>query len=442
MQGKRLILAATIIGSGVVFLDGTIVNLALPKISDNLNAGFSGLQWIADGYLLSLSALILIGGSLGDIFGRKKIYLLGLAGFGISSLLCGLAPNIGGLVAFRILQGAFGALLVPGSLAIINTHFPKKQRGAAIGLWSAFSGAFTAIGPLAGGYILDTVSWRWIFIINVPLIAACYLIAAIAIQESHDKRARQLDITGAIMTALALSGIIYGLIEGPVNHWKVSSMVPLLGGIVMFLAVIVYESKIKDPLIRLSLFRSRNFTGSNLMTFAQYGALSGFMFVFVIYLQTKMHYSSIVAGLSLLPVTILLLLFSRWAGQLSQRVGARWFMTVGPVLCSAGMFLLAGLSPGDNYFMHVLPFVLLFAVGMVLVVAPLTTTVMTSVEDKDSGIASAINNAVSRVGGLVVIALLGLSGPDNTFRFGVFMCAAFALAAGFIAYAMIRGDTA
>lgn len=438
MRGKRLILAATIIGSGIVFLDGTIVTLALPKIADSLHAGFSGLQWIADGYLLSLSALILVGGSLGDIFGRKKVFLLGLAGFGVTSLLCGLAPNTQLLVTLRICQGVFGALLVPASLAIINTNFPKKERGAAIGLWSAYAGAFTALGPLAGGYLLDNVSWRWIFFVNVPLVALCYVLAAVSIKDTKKARSRRLDGYGSVMAALALAGLTYGLIEGPVDHWKVSSMTPLLAGIVLLLGFIIYESRAKDPMLELRLFRSRNFTGSNLMTFAQYGALSGFMFVFVIYLQTKMHYSSIKAGVSMMPVTIILLFFSRSTGRLAQTVGPRLFMTTGPLLCAVAMFLLTDLRPGDNFFGHVLPPVILFAVGMVLLVAPLTTTVMTSVSERNSGIASAVNNAVSRVAGLIVIALLGLTGTNNTYRFGLFLCASFALAAGVISFITIK----
>jgi EmrB/QacA subfamily drug resistance transporter len=437
-RGKSFALLATIIGSGVVFLDGTVVNLALPKIADNLHAGFSSLQWIADGYLLSLSALILLGGSLGDIFGRKKVYLFGLAGFGLTSLLCGLAPNTAFLIGLRILQGVFGALLVPGALAIINTNFPKEERSAAIGQWAAWSGAFTAIGPLVGGYLIDTASWRWIFFINVPLIAVCGYLASMSIEESRDKRVRRVDAGGAVLAGLALAGITYGLIEGPVNKWAVGSMVPLLLGFVLALVFVIYESRNKDPMVRLSLFGSRNFTGSNLMTFAMYGALSGFMFSLVIYLQTKMHYSSVKAGLSLIPVTIMLLLFSSRVGKLSYRLGPRLFMTIGPLIAAAGMFLLANFKPGDSYLTFLLPCVLLFGIGLVLLVAPLTTTVMASVNESSSGIASGINNAVSRIAGLVVIALLGLAGTGNTFRFGIFLSAALAASAGVISLLLVQ----
>jgi EmrB/QacA subfamily drug resistance transporter len=441
MKGKQLALIATIIGSGIVFLDGTVVSLALPKISQDLNAGFSSLQWIADGYLLSLSALILLGGSIGDVFGRKKSFIIGLIGFGTVSFFCGLAPNVNVLIGLRVLQGVFGALLVPGSLAIINTNFPKEERGGAIGAWSAWSGAFTALGPLIGGYLIDSASWRWIFFINVPLVAICTVFAAIGIEESVDKRVRRLDMGGAIIAALALAGVTYGLIEGPVMNWSPRSLVPLAFGLLLFLIFIIYESKIKDPMVKLSLFRSRNFTGSNLMTFSMYGALAGLMFILVIYLQTKLGYSSIKAGLSLMPVTIVLLLFSKRVGKLSYKVGPRIFMTLGPIIAAIGMALLINFKPGDSYLLYLLPCVLVFAIGLTLLVAPLTTTVMTSVNESDSGIASGINNAVSRIAGLLVIALLGLAGASNTFRFGLTLCAAMAAAAGGIAYLTIRNPS-
>jgi EmrB/QacA subfamily drug resistance transporter len=438
MKGKQLALLAAIIGSGIVFLDGTVVNLALPSISHDMHAGFSSLQWIADGYLLSLSALILLGGSLGDIFGRKKIYLLGLAGFGLASLLCGLSPNKEFLISFRIVQGIFGALLVPGALAIINTNYPKQERGGAIGQWAAWSGAFTAIGPLLGGYMIDALSWRWVFFINVPLVVVCWLMAVAGIKESRDKRVRRVDTTGAVLAALSLAGITYGLIEGPINKWGVSSMLPLMTGFLLALAFIIFEARQKDPMVQLDLFRSRNFSGSNLMTFAMYGALSGFMFSLVIYLQEKMHYSPIKAGLSLMPVTIMLLALSRRIGKLSYKLGPRLFMTIGPLVSAVGMILLLNYQAGDSYLWRLLPSVLLFGIGLVLLVAPLTTTVMTSVMEKDSGIASGINNAVSRIAGLVVIALLGLAGVGDEFRFSIILCSSMAASAGVISYLIIR----
>jgi EmrB/QacA subfamily drug resistance transporter len=435
---KKLALLATILGSGIVFLDGTVVSLALPSISKDLGASFAALQWIADGYLLSLSSLLLLGGSLGDILGRKKIYLYGLYGFGFFSLLCGLAPNSEVLILFRILQGFFGALLVPGSLAIINTNFPREERGKAIGQWSAWSGATTALGPLVGGYLIDAASWRWIFFINVPLITLCIFLTIKNVEESKDKTIRKIDFNGAVLAALALAGITYGLIEGPANDWRASATLPLAAGLVFSIAFLWYEKQKKDPMVPLGLFRSRNFSGSNIMTLAMYGALAGFMFALVIYLQTKMGYSAIKAGASLLPVTILLLLLSKRVGGLSSKYGPRYFMVIGPILAGIGILLLLNLKPGDGYITFLLPRVILFGLGLSIMVAPLTTTVMTSVNEVSSGIASAINNVVSRIGGLVVIALLGLLGTDSVFRFSIVLCGLLAISAGLLSFAIIK----
>jgi EmrB/QacA subfamily drug resistance transporter len=433
----RLTLLATIFGSGIVFLDGTVVNLALPSIAKDLGASFAQLQWIADGYLLSLSSLILLGGSLGDILGRKKVFLYGLYGFGLFSLLCGVAANSEALIIFRILQGLFGALLVPGSLAIINTNFPQKSRGRAIGLWSAWAGAFTALGPLVGGYLIDAASWRWIFYINVPLILICIVLTIFGVKETRDKGRRKIDYAGAVTAALALAGITYGLIEGPANHWHPVSVLPFFAGLLFANIFSIIERGKRDPMVPFSLFKSRNFAGANLMTFAMYGALSGFMFALVIYLQTKMHYSAIKAGLCLLPVTILMLGLSGRMGELSGKLGPRRFMTAGPVLAGFGILLLTGLKPGDGYFTYLLPCVFIFGLGLVTTVAPLTTTVMTSVPGEDSGVASAINNAVSRVGGLVVIALLGLLGAEHVFKFSMILCGLLVISAGVISYKTI-----
>jgi EmrB/QacA subfamily drug resistance transporter len=412
--------------------------LALPSISKDLGASFAALQWIADGYLLSLSSLLLLGGSLGDILGRKKIYLLGLYGFGALSLLCGLAPNSEVLILFRILQGFFGALLVPGSLAIINTNFPREERGKAIGQWSAWSGATTAVGPLVGGYLIDAASWRWIFFINVPLIAICIILTIKSVEESKDQAIRKIDYVGATIVALALAGVTYGLIEGPADNWHISSVAPLIAGCIFSLAFVWYEKMKKDPMVPLGLFRSRNFSGSNAMTLAMYGALAGFMFSLVIYLQTKMHYSAIKAGASLLPVTLLLLLLSKRMGGLSTKYGPRYFMVIGPILAGIGILSLINFAPGDSYISSLLPRVILFGIGLSIMVAPLTTTVMTSVEERSSGIASAINNVVSRIGGLVVIALLGLLGAEHVFKFSMVLCGALAILAGIISFLTIK----
>jgi EmrB/QacA subfamily drug resistance transporter len=438
IKSRRLVLLATILGSGVVFLDGTVVSLALPSISKDLNAGFSDLQWISDGYLLSLSSLLLLGGSLGDILGRKKMYLLGLYGFGGVSFLCGLAPNSESLIVLRILQGVFGALLIPGNLSIINTNFPMEERGRAIGLWSAWSAAIAAIGPLVGGYLIDIASWRWIFFINIPLIAACIILTKLAVKESVHENPRKIDYRGSILAALGLSLITYSLIEGPVMHWNNASFIFLALGLVFMVTFLWMERYEIDPMVPHRLFKSRNFTAANLVTFMMYGALGGFMFALVIYLQTKMGYSAIKAGVSLIPVSFLLLFLSGRVGGWSTKYGPRIFMTIGPILAGLGILLVVNLQPGDSYITFLLPRVTLFGIGLSLMVAPLTTTVMTSVEQTSSGIASALNNVITRVAGLIVIALLGLFGTDHVFEFSMLLCGILAVTAGLISLVLIH----
>jgi EmrB/QacA subfamily drug resistance transporter len=438
---RLLVLIATILGSSIVILDGSIINLALPKIGGNLQVGFSALQWITDGYALSLSALILLGGSLGDILGRKKVYLLGLLGFGVCSLLCAIAPNATALIIARILQGTTGALLVPGALSLINTNFPREARGKAIGQWTAWSSIAVIIGPLLGGLILDIASWRWIFLINLPLIALCAWLAWSSVTESRDTAVRRIDVMGATLAALALAGITFGLIEGPAEHWRAAPLIALAAGVVLTLLFIAFEARTKDPMVPLSLFKSRNFTGSNLMTFAMYGALSGFMFALVIYMQSRLGYSSLKAGFSTLPVSIIMFFAAGRVGALVPKFGARPFMTAGPTVAAVGIALLYFLKPGASYLWHVLPGVIVFGIGLALTVAPLTTTVMSSVDEQRSGIASGINNAVSRAAGLIVIAVLGLLGTSSVYAFAMVLCAALAAASGVISFVLIRDRT-
>jgi EmrB/QacA subfamily drug resistance transporter len=435
---NQIALIAVVIGSAVAILDGTIVNLALPKIEAEWHSGYASLQWITDAYLLSLSALILIGGSLGDIFGRKKMYLIGVVGFGLSSLLCAFSINAEMLVAIRMLQGIFGALLVPGALSIINTTFKSAERSVAIGRWTAWSSIAVVIGPFLGGWILAVASWRWIFFINVPLAFACFILAKLSVQESKDTRPRSVDIIGAVLATISLAGITYGLIEGPANHWGLPYILSIALGFIFTVLFLICEKVRRDPMVKLSLFASRNFTGANIMTFLMYGALGGFTFALVIYLQTTLHYSAFAAGVSLLPISICMMLFSGKVGALSAKYGPRLFMTIGPILAGLGMALLFFLKPGDTYLVNVLPGIVLFSAGLTLLVSPLTTTVMASVDHADSGIASGVNNAVARSAGLIVVAMLGFFGASQAYSFAMELCAGLAILGGFTSFVLIE----
>ena len=440
MTRRSWALAATILGSSVVFLDGTIVNLALPKIAVSLGASFAQLQWIMDGYLLSLSALLLLGGSLGDILGRKKVYLIGVTGFAAASLLCALAPSIAFLIIFRVIQGVFGALVVPGALAIINTNFPKAQRGAAIGSWTAWSAAIGAVGPLIGGYVIDVSSWRVIFYLNLPLLALCYWLGKANIKESRNEWPRKLDFFGAFLAATGLGGIVIGLIEGPANRWPLWSILSLIAGFSLLVILVLVERRVKDPMLELKLFRSRNFSGANAATLAMYGALNGFFFIFIIHLQTSIGFSSFKAGLATLPVALTLMALAKRFGKLSGKYGPRLFMTAGPVVIGLAQLSMLRLHPGSSYLIDVLPSVILLGLGLSITVASLTTTVMTSVDADYSGIASAVNNAVARTAGLVIIAVIGLLGQTNAYRFGGILSGCLALCAGVISLIFIENN--
>jgi EmrB/QacA subfamily drug resistance transporter len=430
---QRKALLAVIIGSGVVFLDGSVVNLALPKMAQMLHAGFAGQQWVVDGYLLTLSALILLGGSLGDILGRKKVYMWGVAGFGLASLLCAVSPSIEMLVAARLLQGIFGALMVPGALALINTNFSAELRGKAIGQWTAATSAIIAAGPLIGGYLIDTVSWRGIFLINVPLLIVVVWLGQPSIKESRVETKRTIDWLGAALAVVSLGGLTYGLIE-----WGAGAWLPLAVGAVSLALFVWWEGRRKDPMLPLALFRSHNFTAANVSTFAMYGALGGFFFILTIHLQTVLHYTSIEAGLSALPVTVMMILLSGRIGGLSGKFGPRWFMTAGPILAGLGILMLLPLQEGSSYWWNILPGIVLFGLGLATTVAPLTTTVLASVKEQDSGIASAVNNAVSRVSGLFVVAALGIFGASNAYHFAVLLCGSLAIAAGLLSALLVR----
>lgn len=431
---RKWALLALVAGSGVAILDGSVVNLALPHMTHDLALQ----QWVSNAYLLSLSSLILLGGSLGDIFGRKRVYLVGVAGFGIVSLLCALAPSVEVLISLRILQGAFGALMVPGALAIITGTFPRQVRSHAIGQWTSWSSVAVIAAPLIGGGILAFAPWQWIFVINLPLTAFCYGIGMKYIEESRDQAVRKIDIPGALLGWAGLGSLIFGLIEGPQTHWNYLTIGAVTIGLLMLVLLVVWERRAADPMVKLSLFRSRNFSSSNLMTFLMYGALGGMSFALVIYLQETLHYSALMAGLVMLPTSILMILFSSKVGALAGKYGARLFMTVGPIISGVGMAWLSFLQPDGNFWLNVLPPMLVFGIGLTLMVAPLTATVMASVSDKNSGLASAINNAVARAAGLIVVAMLGLFGASEAYHFGMALVAVMAVAAGVISYIMIR----
>lgn len=321
-KNKRnlLILLTVIIGSGVVFLDSTVVNLALPQIAKDLGFGFSGQQWVIDGYLLTLSGLMLLGGSLGDIYGYKKIYIIGLIGFGITSLLS-VVPNLNWLIGMRIAHGVFGALLVPGSLALINTHFTLSERGRAFGRWTAATAAVTALGPLIGGVLIDKVGWQWVFVLPVPFVVFSLVLLLISVKAAKASSQRKLDLAGATLALVSLSLIIYGLIQGPIEHWSRPTIFCLIAGTFVFVAFIITETKRKDPMLNVGLFKSINFTAANISTFALYGALGGLSFILLIYLQETLHYSSLAAGAIFLPVAALLILLSSKFGALSSKYG-------------------------------------------------------------------------------------------------------------------------
>jgi EmrB/QacA subfamily drug resistance transporter len=404
------ILAAVILGSGVVFLDGTVVNVALPRMQADFNATLAGIQWIVDAYALMLAALLLVGGALGDLYGRRRIFVIGLVGFSITSALCGLAPTLGGLIAARALQGVTGALLVPESLAIINAVFPLERRGQAIGTWAAFTGVTSALGPLLGGYLVDAASWRWVFFINIPLVVVTVLITRASVPETRNEHAaRHIDWPGTATITLGLGGLIFALIEGPGRGWGNPLVLgTLVVGIAGLVAFVIVEARSPRPMAPLTLFRSRQFSGTNIVTLAIYAALSGALFFLVLDLQQIQRYSALRAGLSLLPFTLMMLLFSRRAGALADRFGPRLPMTVGPAIICVGYLLLLRERPGASYVSVLLPAVLVLAFGMVVTVAPLTTAVMTSVSVDFSGVASGINNATSRIAAALAVAVLGV----------------------------------
>jgi EmrB/QacA subfamily drug resistance transporter len=405
---KRFTLLAAILGSSVVFLDGTVVNVALPAIKEDLDTGLAAQQWIVEAYLLTLGSLLLVGGSLGDRLGRRRVFIGGLIGFGVTSALCAIAPTAEVLIAMRGLQGAAGALLVPSSLALITATFNAEERGGAIGSWTAWTGVAFVAGPLGGGALIEFVSWRWIFAINVPLVLAT-IWAARLVPESRDEEIEgRIDYLGAVLSALGLAGPVFALIEQPQYGWSDPIVwVPMVAGAALLAAFVWHEARMAHPMLPLELFRSRNFAVGNLATLLIYGGLSAATFYVTIFLQQVAGYSPIAAGLALIPITACMWLLSRRFGALSDRIGPRLLMGLGPIAAGFGLIWMGQIDAEVDYWTGLLPAVLLFGVGLSATVAPLTNTVLGAVPQHHAGVASGVNNQVSRVAALLAIPVVG-----------------------------------
>jgi EmrB/QacA subfamily drug resistance transporter len=448
----RWVLAATALGSGMAFLDGTVVNVALPVIGDDLDAEVSGLQWIINGYMLMLASLILLSGSLGDRLGRRRMFVIGVSWFAVASALCTIAPNLEVLIAGRVLQGIGGALLTPGSLAILQTSFRPEDRGRVVGAWSGLTSVAAAVGPFVGGWIIGAASWRYIFLINVPIAIVTVAIALRHVPETRDETASgRLDVNGAVLATVGLGGLTYGLIEaGTYGFGSARVLVALAIGLAGLVGFVLVEHRSSHPMLPPDIFANVRFTGANLVTVVVYGALGTATFLLVLYLQEVLGYSPLESGAALLPMTVLMLGLSSRAGQLADRIGARTPMTVGPLLMAAGFLLMLRISPETSYVGTVLPAVIVLGLGLVATVAPLTATVLSSVDDHHAGVASGVNNAVARSAQLMAVAGIplaaGITGDayrdaaafSDGFTTAMWISAALAALGGIIAAVTLR----
>ncbi|OZM76023.1 MFS transporter [Pseudonocardia sp. MH-G8] len=446
----RWVLATTVLGSGLVMIDGTVVNVALERIGTELDAGFTGLQWTVNAYTLSLAALILLGGSLGDHLGRRRVFLIGVVWFAVASLACGLAPDIGTLIAARALQGVGGALLTPGSLALISASFRGRDRAAAIGAWSGLGGVAGAVGPFLGGWLVEW-SWRAVFLINLPLAAVIVAITLRHVPESRDaESAPGLDVTGTVLAVVGLGALTYGLTGLGERGPEPLPLVTVAVGVLALLAFVLVERRSRHPLVPPALFRDATFSAANAATMLIYGAMGAVFLLLVLQLQTVAGFSPLAAGTALLPVTAVMLVFSARAGALASRIGPRLPMTIGPLVSAAGLLLLLRVDASASWFGHVLPAMLVFGAGLALTVAPLTATVLDAAPDRYAGAASGVNNAVARAAGLLAVAvvpgLAGIGGDDYTdpvafdagFRIAMFIGASLLVLAALVAFTLIR----
>lgn len=442
---------ACILGSTIAFVDASVVNVALPAIQRDLGGGLSLQQWVVDAYLLTLGSLLLVGGSLGDLFGARRIFMLGIAAFGVTSVLCAAAPDGTTLILARGLQGVTGAILTPAGLAVIASTFTGEERGAAIGSWTAWTGVAFVIGPLVGGWIVDHASWRWVFLVNVPFAVATLALVAYAVPRrapSTDRRPR-VDLVGAVLCALGLAGPVFALIEEPRRGWSDPLIVAtFVGGLALLAAFIAWERRAPQPMLPLRLFNRRNFSFANLETLTVYAGLSTLTFFLVLYVQQIAGYSPLQSGFALVPITIVMFFLSPRIGRLSMRLGPRVFMGFGPLVAAVGLVALIRLGREFSYWLELLPPLLVFSVGLSMIVAPLTATVLADASERDSGIASGVNNAVARVAGLLGIAVVGaaVAGRDNQldlsgFRVSMAITAALIAVGGVIGLLGIRNPS-